>query len=326
MLKRVPYNDNLIPIGNSPVYNGKPVYTDGQVAYGWQYMPRRPVLPKVKKRGVEGYFIGNIYTNYNCYELALPDLTLSASIPSNLPLGFYAYPCVATPMSNTMYTPTGNYHFLGELISMDSQGRCLTYVDELKLYQYDGQGNITHITDLSPLGIPSWGGDLTLYLFDYWDHNNMGSIIDYYGIDWWDAQQFFQLATPDGAYITMTEDYQQGPWHTYYVGNGRIVQRNYPNNWQVGVNATLNLNNFDLTIDGNTYSGDPLGVGTPVPNYGGNIFTWPSGIHVLNNYAISQNKETIYKFDNGQVSSKQYLDRIEWCFSLVYLKQPWYPL
>ena len=41
MLKQVPYNNKLIPIGNAPVYEGKPVYTDGQVAYGWLYTPQR---------------------------------------------------------------------------------------------------------------------------------------------------------------------------------------------------------------------------------------------------------------------------------------------
>ncbi len=49
MLKRVPYNSRLISIGNVNHYEGQPVYSDGRVAYGWQYASQGTAFPISRK-------------------------------------------------------------------------------------------------------------------------------------------------------------------------------------------------------------------------------------------------------------------------------------
>lgn len=153
MLKKIPYSDSLISIGNANHYNGEPVYSDGRVAYGWVYNGgyNPPVIPK-KAGG--GYWVGEEDISFG-YKLANKNLLLSDYTYSGLHGDLQAYPCwveednYTLPYQGRFHKAQGGYHYTGVLISMDGTGKALVY-DNYALMFYNNEGKFVLI-DLSAL-------------------------------------------------------------------------------------------------------------------------------------------------------------------------------
>lgn len=157
MLKKIPYNDNLIQIGNAPVYAGKAVYSDGKVAYGWLYVPQHKNAP-TGKIGPFGFWVGEEINNV--YRLAGKDLLLGANITANNGHGdAQCYPCYAT--SGKLYKRNGGYNYNGLIVAMAGTGAMLTY-DKFNLWFYASGGRYA-LMDMSPLRYNSGG---TIQLID----------------------------------------------------------------------------------------------------------------------------------------------------------------
>jgi len=130
MLKRLLYTNRLIDIGNSVHYNGEAVWSDGRVAYGWDYAkskaPATVIVPA-------GFWVGE-ETNGK-YRLAKKNLLLGNTVVSNGHGDLQCYPCYVDvqdtggnlPEYGILYSPNGVYLFDGAVISLDASGNVLTY-------------------------------------------------------------------------------------------------------------------------------------------------------------------------------------------------------
>lgn len=126
MIKRVPYNDKLISIGNAPVYAGKPVYTDGRVAYGWTYSPQQTTPSGVSN--FSGFWVGEQEVSGD-YKLATRNLQLGKKIVSKYHGETQAYPCYSFVVinENFIYTPAGIYRYNGSIVALSGDGKSLCY-------------------------------------------------------------------------------------------------------------------------------------------------------------------------------------------------------
>lgn len=138
MIKRVPYSDNLIPIGNAPVYAGKPVYSDGRVAYGWNYVPQ--AVPPSAAPSMAGLFI-NKKRNSNLYKLVTSGLQTGRWIRGkNLSWDCYCLPVRFDEILQKKVFLNGNtYDYTGTVIAVDNTGRLVTHDGPLlRFYAADG--------------------------------------------------------------------------------------------------------------------------------------------------------------------------------------------
>ena len=55
MLRRIPYSSNLISVGNTYHPENSPVWSDGKIAYGWNYTGGTNVF---KGDGISGFWVG----------------------------------------------------------------------------------------------------------------------------------------------------------------------------------------------------------------------------------------------------------------------------
>ena len=149
MIKLVPFNSNLISIGNERHYDGQPVYTDGRVAYGWHFVPQATTPAPAKSFG--GFWVG-VDSGYS-YQLARKDMELGNRIGSHSHGDVQAFPCYATielnggylPEYGDMFTSNGMYNYDGAIVSIDGSGKLLAYDDyELHVYQPGSQRRDSH--------------------------------------------------------------------------------------------------------------------------------------------------------------------------------------
>lgn len=242
MIKRIPYSNNLINIGNACHTAGNPVWSDGRVAYGWNY------VPEAKRRVPVNY--GGLWVGQevnNTYRLA-HGLVLGNQIvgrfPANVDRG-YCYPWIAygDGLSDvtagydggTMTNGTISYNFEGSVVAMDAQGGLLTYKNfELIAYSLDNQGNVTVTrTDLSVLS------QTTAIYIPYEDL--FGNYVDSLpqNMRSSNARRVFQLATTSGAWIKVRGI-------VYYCASGNVVAQAMPSIWRIGAGTS---NNYDYTVD-----------------------------------------------------------------------------
>lgn len=172
MIKRTPYTSDLIPIGNENMYEGKPVYTDGRIAYGWthtgQYKPR-----VITDFG--GFWVGEetAKTQFNgVYKLAVQDLSLSKQpIGSRLHGQWQCYPCYAEFSDilhkGILYSATGAYEYTGAIVAMSANGKIVTYNDyKLTWYNPGSQKTDQHGYPLKMCYIAVYGTDQGILYLD----------------------------------------------------------------------------------------------------------------------------------------------------------------
>lgn len=305
MIKKVPYSDNLIQIGNAPVYPGKPVYSDGRVAYGWVYNSSVGQANAIEKGGL--WTNTELSTGYYNYRMLNTDGTWGSKYVGNPDIynKAYAYPWMAE-VGNKDYTGlinksrTQSYTYNGHIVTMDGQGNLLSYYDNgtnqyLLAYESDGSYTATNVSQFFT-STDLW--QLTL------QDNEINHILTYQG-SW-------QMPTVTGAYVTQREEDPDSPdpqnpeyyWVTYYCGN-RLVTPTYetrrtedpdtgiayytttPNlpTVQLSSQVRLNYSNLDVLVtdeQGHTtrYSNDPLGLlpstqsETYSPTHPGGVFAY----------------------------------------------------
>lgn len=258
MLKRVPYNSNLISIGNAPTYDGKPVYSDGRVAYGWNYSPQVQNPPAANYSGL---WIGKYNTvNERGYELVRRGLdTGRPMIGQNVAAYEYSLPWLRQYFNGlTVQNIDGQRGYdIGQyedIVAFGNDGRLLTFNGlDKKLYQYTAAGQKT-VTDLSRID----------FCKDAFNQNSA---------QWSLIPGVLQLATPDGCYITAKLKKQAGDtaepvFKQYFAGGGTLVERSYPAEFFIdgynGQNGApvvkIRLADMALTIGDVTYTGDVLGL------------------------------------------------------------------
>lgn len=196
MLKLIPYTKQLISIGNQNHYEGQLVWSDGKVAYGWDYAPQQQ--KQTVNKAPAGFWVGEqgtISAGISWYKLANKALQLSNKISGGSKLNLQCYPCYAQvrdtggypPEYGAIYTPNGAYTYNGAIVAMDSDGSLLTYDDyTLNFYGVpSGQRQDTH-------QLPLYYAYVRLIynnqlLFDGWVYlsigKNNGEINQYYIYD-----------------------------------------------------------------------------------------------------------------------------------------------
>lgn len=236
MIKKVPYNSNLISIGNSPHYDGQLVYSDGRVAYGWQYNVQQYNPKYIQRQKLLGGIFTNTWTNVTHTGDYYRDGNKSLLLTDNLTwtnqcdisgfeeylygtMYYYCYPWLADYNAKRMFTHDKSYNYAGHFIlAMDGNGNMLTFESEWddtlggyssKLHNYNADG-VDVVTDLNE------------YDYEYCDYF-MLNINNYYNPRSFDSMSIwppFQLSTVDGAYLTRAVPFEDLPvsvmfdwWH-----------------------------------------------------------------------------------------------------------------
>ena len=334
VLKKIPYNNNLnlSVIGNSNVYDGKPVYTDGNVVYGWNYTPRRPVVSSVNYKGL---WVGE-YGNYDtgtlgegAYKLVQRGIELGNVLRGrNIRAIEYCLPWVGNGIAYGIQTIDGqqgySYGQYEYIIAFAPDGRLLTYnILTDKLYQYTATGARVE-TDLNQIDKCK----------DRFNQNSQ---------EWGAIPGIMQLATPDGCYIYAKLKQQAGQpapvYKEYFAGNGALIERSYPQEFFIdGYNGQngqpvvkIRLADMALTIGAKTYTGDPLGL---LQNVTSNTIINPAAIHayvlkdrqenVTGAYIMKREELTghLWLFDNATETfkSKEYTG-LRHCWNLAMLEK-----
>lgn len=218
MIKKIPFNSNLISIGNSPHYDGQLVYSDGRVVYGWQYN-----VQQCNKSGLlPNKFIPGIFTNTwtnvthtgEYYREGNKSLLLTDNLTwtNNCDisgfeeylfgtLNYYCYPWVCDYTNHRMYTANKSYNYAGHyVLAMDTNGNMLTFESEWdstlggynsKLHNYNADGDDV-VTNLNA------------YDYSYCDYFLL-NINNYYNTGSFSPMDVglpFQLSTVNGTYLT----------------------------------------------------------------------------------------------------------------------------
>lgn len=302
MIKKVPYTSNLISIGNSPHYDGQLVYSDGRVAYGWQYNVQQPTLGI--NRSTAGLWVcAEHLVDYGSSFWCLMDENLNFE---NVPLrglpdpsynfyGGYCYPWVYTTwFDNTDYNTHGimildaehHYEFIGDIVRMDNNGNILTYYSDYDstpwhkwLCSYANDGSVTK-TDLEPL-LDTYNGPRDWYRISAGESG---------------SEHAWALALTslncDGAYVTVETQNPDEPFIHFYCANGTCTESAFPTHIDLSANAKLMLPSLDLVVDGTTYNNDPLKILDA--KYTTFLTTNVNGVHAYKNIIISQFSDTTY--------------------------------
>lgn len=135
MIKRILYNDNLISLGSAVHYDGEPVWSDGRVAYGWEFPP---AAPAVAVGNVSGFWVGEEQSFG--YRLCQKNLSLTKKKAGFS--AFYeavAFPCYATVegpaapyLNNYIFNTLSKqgYKFDGCVLWLNKDGDAIVYNDE----------------------------------------------------------------------------------------------------------------------------------------------------------------------------------------------------
>lgn len=288
MLKKVPYNSGLISIGNAAVYDGKPVYTDGRVAYGWHYTPQQKASEMNDYKGLWVGEYGNFDTGTHgtdAYKLVQRGIELGSVLRGrNIRAIEYCLPWVWNGIAYGIQTIDGqqgySYGQYERIIAFTPDGRLLTYSTlPYKLYQYTEAGAKTE-TDLSQIDKCK----------DRFNQNSQ---------EWGVIPGIMQLATPDGCYIYAKLKQQAGQpapvYKEYFAGNGALIERSYPQEFFIdgytGQNGQpvvkIRLADMALTIGAKTYTGDPLGL---LQNVTSSTIINPASVHA---YVLQDRQENV---------------------------------
>lgn len=296
MIKLIPYNNRLISIGNENHYDGQLVYSDGNVAYGWHYVPQQ--INTAINRSTAGLWVcaehlvdyGDSFwclmdENLNFENVAirgLPD-------PSENVYRGYCYPWVYVVwMDWTDYTQHGemildsnnHYSFIGNVIRVDNNGRMLTYYDEYDdilheythywLCSYDNDGSVVK-TDLKPLS-DQYDGFRNWYKISAGQQVTVSTIIT--------------ALDTQGGYVTVETESQDEPYIHFYCANGVCTEASFPTQIILSDKAKLLLPSLDLIVNGVTYGNDILQL-LDGRNYDGGGYT-VNGVHAYKDIVISQ--------------------------------------
>lgn len=314
MIKKVPYTENLIRIGNAPAYPGKPIFSDGKVAYGWLYNNNKQIKA-IEKGGL--WVDAEISSGYYNWRLLNTNGTWGAKYVGSPDIYnmYYAYPWIAEKGNANstgliMKGRNASYTYNGTLIQMDGLGRLLSYYDDgnsqyLLAYRANGEYMATNVSQFFA-STDLW--QLTL------QDNERTHLLSYRG-SW-------QMATVSGAYITQKEEDPESPdpqnpeyyWVTYYCSNrlitptyttrriedpntGIVTYTTTPNLPEIQLNSkvTFSYRTLDITIENEqgsttTYRNDPLGL-LPATSSEASEPTEPSGVHAYNDIILIQQRE-----------------------------------
>lgn len=180
MIKRIPYSDSLISVNNASHANGAPVWSDGRIAYGWNYTGK---LNVPNGELLSGFWVGEeeadtaFYPNLKYrYQLASTGFRLGKStITANGHGQAQCFPCYATifdfqlPEDGIVYyldsqNQYQQYSFNGALIYLTADGKAVSY-DDFCLYFYDADGSYTRIS------LASWAFGSLIILKDLFRQN-----------------------------------------------------------------------------------------------------------------------------------------------------------
>ena len=297
MLRKIPFNSNLISIGNSPHYNGQLVYSDGRVVYGWQYNVQQPTTGI--NRATAGLWVrashsvdyGNVFWCLMDENLNFENVPFRGMPePSDNVYNYYCYPWACCtwidwnddecPYHGEMiYSDTNHYEFKGQIIRMDGNGKVLTYYDEYDtilseythcwLCSYDNDGSVVK-TDLKQIKDTYEG-------FRNWYR------ICAYGID--SASFVITALNTNGGYVTVKTTDPDEPYIHFYCANGTCVESPFPTQMILSDKAKILLPSLDLIVSGVTYSNDILKL------LDGRTYTEAApvnGVHAYKDIVISQ--------------------------------------
>lgn len=340
MLKRVPYSSQLAQIGNSDVWDGKMVWSDGRVAYGWNYPAQKMTHSAKNFSGLNvGYVLGNKYylaRGFNGHFKLVGPFT--SNFPSQLGRTF-AYPWLAygagcdrfsSGSDGVMTDGVNSYNWEGTLVYMDKNGGLLSYKDwNLLQYSINAQGQVSMVaTDLSQFVTTDSLGSEFMNFYDRWRLNDTlfsGRYTVHKNEKTDFARRMFQLATAQGAYISI---WNSPTSHTdYYCSSGNVIQQNYPQTRDIGDGVTLRLSDLaviyrDKDDVQHVVTGDVLKLYCDWDvTYG--EYSFIAGAHALwhrnDLYIISQSKNLLFYNGTAQVTNYGIPD----CYEATWFDKKW---
>lgn len=296
MIKKTPFTSNLISIGNSPHYNGQLVYSDGRVAYGWQYNVQQPTTGI--NRATAGLWVraehkvdyGNTFYCLMDENLNFENVPLRGMPePSYNVYNYYCYPWACCtwidwnddkcPYHGEMiYSDTNHYAFKGEIVRM-GPGEILTYYEE---YDYTAR-EYTHIWLCSYSNDGSVVKTDLKYIYDQYEGFRNWYKISYDGED--HLGTTITALNTTGGYVTVKTTDPDEPYIHFYCANGTCIESPFPTQMILSDKAKLLLPSLDLIVNGTTYRNDYLklldGNG---PTYAATV----NGVHAYKDIVISQ--------------------------------------
>lgn len=307
MIKLIPYNNKLISIGNENHYDDQLVYSDGNVAYGWHYVPQQ--INTAINRSTAGLWVcaetsdsgGNDIFILMDENLKFNKTAIRGINPDTNYYQYYCYPWVCnTWFDSTLYSNVGemildentHYEFVGNIVRMNNNGEVLTYdsspTQHRWLCKYSSDGSVIK-TDLYPLLDEQYSGPRDWYRISAGEG----------------AEHVRSLALTslncDGAYVTVETQNPDEPFIHFYCSGGVCTESAFPTHIDLSANAKLMLPSLDLIVDDVRYNNDPLKILDA--KYTTFLTTNVNGVHAYKNIIISQFSDTTYNagylFKNG---------------------------
>ena len=209
MIKRIPYSENMISIGNANHVPGKPVWSDGRIAYGWNYTPQKNAVAQSSFRA--GLWVAELDYYNIAYKLVTNGLQAGRWIRGN---AYHVGYCLPIFIDGGIWSPEihsddVDYTASGKVLAVDTNGKAMTFTST-QIHQYDSDGTITATTPVE-YSFVSWDlNALNIPVFDRF-HGNYTHIAgvyysttDAYDLDINQPSRDTVLARPTEAYVFRT--------------------------------------------------------------------------------------------------------------------------
>lgn len=180
MLKLIPYTKQLVSIGNQNHYDGQLVWSDGKVAYGWDYAPQHSTQP-VPDSG--GLYCG--IDSQLIMRLSKRNLMIAEHNNVKYRGEIWCYPAWATleyeqyHECGYIHLQQGCYKYSGAIVSLGADGTALVYYDyKLHFMQFGSRKVDSSDRPLNMANIFVYG-DTVSYTGNYYSKDNQGVMYVY---------------------------------------------------------------------------------------------------------------------------------------------------
>lgn len=239
MLKRIPFNNDLIPIGNEKHYEGQQVWSDGRVAYGNVRVPQMFLAGDADNAG----FWVNEQGNQN-YKLCKKFLKLGRAIGSRRHGDIQCFPCWAEIIDHQYAKDTGRFFFPinNEIGMFEFEGGIVCISDKLLVYD-------NYFLDVIQAGQRKQEQNRDLYVADVAVYDENDNLLDE-GTQYTKENGFYYIYDIRGTVLTLIATYHEGEVSCgQYQGQGKITISDSFAYFEKDIVEHIDLN--ALSYDGN---------------------------------------------------------------------------
>ena len=213
MLKRIPFNSDLIPIGNEKHYEGQQVWSDGRVAYGNVRVPQMYIPGDADNAG---FWVNE--QGGQGYKLCKKFLKLGRAIGSRRHGDIQYFPCWADIIDHQYAKDTGKFYFPinNEIGMFEFEGGVVCISDKLLVYD-------NYFLDVIQAGRRKQEQNRDLYVANIAVYDENDNLLDE-GTQYTKENGFYYIY--DSA-LTQIAVYHEGEVSCgQYQGNGKITIEN----------------------------------------------------------------------------------------------------